>query len=469
MPGVPDVYQGTELWDFSLVDPDNRRPVDYARGAGAAGRARRRRGAGGRRDRRGEAAGRLAGAAGPAGPPGVVRRVRAGRGDRARPPTTWWPSTAAAVVAVATRLPAGLAATAGATPRCSCPTARGATCSPVSGSSPTSRGVAGRAAAGPPAGGAARPRLSGVGAATVRASRVRGVARHREPSAEQPARPLRRDPYRRRGRSGLPGRARGTGPPNLVRRQPDSDPPRTRAGDPQFPTRMRARGEAAPCLQRRPAGHRFARTRQLTSQAVIGGSPMSQHFSMTRARGRRTCAGAVVIGAAAIGIGALRRAGIRGGARLDRCRPVRVQRQLEHQHRQRVLRRAAVQPVHLGGLRRQRPTPPAPTSPRRRSRSPSRRTVSRRPGRRRVAVVRPVPDGDDGRRGGASRAAPAHGPARHRHRPVRRRSALGRPPAATVHRPGRRHPVDDRRRPRAWTAAGRACGSSTGTRSRTRT
>lgn len=29
-PGVPDVYQGTEAWDRSLVDPDNRRPVDYA-------------------------------------------------------------------------------------------------------------------------------------------------------------------------------------------------------------------------------------------------------------------------------------------------------------------------------------------------------------------------------------------------------------------------------------------------------
>jgi (1->4)-alpha-D-glucan 1-alpha-D-glucosylmutase len=29
MPGVPDVYQGTELWDYSLVDPDNRRPVDF--------------------------------------------------------------------------------------------------------------------------------------------------------------------------------------------------------------------------------------------------------------------------------------------------------------------------------------------------------------------------------------------------------------------------------------------------------
>jgi (1->4)-alpha-D-glucan 1-alpha-D-glucosylmutase len=30
MPGVPDFYQGTEFWDCSLVDPDNRRPVDFA-------------------------------------------------------------------------------------------------------------------------------------------------------------------------------------------------------------------------------------------------------------------------------------------------------------------------------------------------------------------------------------------------------------------------------------------------------
>ena len=29
-PGVPDFYQGSEIWDFSLVDPDNRRPVDFA-------------------------------------------------------------------------------------------------------------------------------------------------------------------------------------------------------------------------------------------------------------------------------------------------------------------------------------------------------------------------------------------------------------------------------------------------------
>ena len=29
LPGVPDVYQGSELWEQSLVDPDNRRPVDF--------------------------------------------------------------------------------------------------------------------------------------------------------------------------------------------------------------------------------------------------------------------------------------------------------------------------------------------------------------------------------------------------------------------------------------------------------
>jgi (1->4)-alpha-D-glucan 1-alpha-D-glucosylmutase len=31
-PGIPDIYQGTELWEYSLVDPDNRRPVDYEPG-----------------------------------------------------------------------------------------------------------------------------------------------------------------------------------------------------------------------------------------------------------------------------------------------------------------------------------------------------------------------------------------------------------------------------------------------------
>ncbi len=35
IPGVPDIYQGCELWDFSMVDPDNRRPIDFA-GRGAA-------------------------------------------------------------------------------------------------------------------------------------------------------------------------------------------------------------------------------------------------------------------------------------------------------------------------------------------------------------------------------------------------------------------------------------------------
>jgi len=37
-PGIPDFYQGTELWDLSLVDPDNRRPVDFARRAGLLSR-----------------------------------------------------------------------------------------------------------------------------------------------------------------------------------------------------------------------------------------------------------------------------------------------------------------------------------------------------------------------------------------------------------------------------------------------
>lgn len=37
LPGVPDLYQGAEFWDLSLVDPDNRRPVDYAARQSAGG------------------------------------------------------------------------------------------------------------------------------------------------------------------------------------------------------------------------------------------------------------------------------------------------------------------------------------------------------------------------------------------------------------------------------------------------
>jgi len=43
-PGVPDLYQGSELWDLSLVDPDNRRPVDFARRADLWRRSRMQRG-----------------------------------------------------------------------------------------------------------------------------------------------------------------------------------------------------------------------------------------------------------------------------------------------------------------------------------------------------------------------------------------------------------------------------------------
>ncbi|MGH7058177.1 MAG: malto-oligosyltrehalose synthase, partial [Acetobacteraceae bacterium] len=40
VPGVPDLYQGTEFWDESLVDPDNRRPVDFAAREAALGEGR---------------------------------------------------------------------------------------------------------------------------------------------------------------------------------------------------------------------------------------------------------------------------------------------------------------------------------------------------------------------------------------------------------------------------------------------
>ena len=84
-PGIPDVYQGTELWEDSLVDPDNRRPVDYRthrealkalshpklRVVAAALRLRRDR-------------------------PDTLhfRRLRTGVGGRARPATMSWPSCA---------------------------------------------------------------------------------------------------------------------------------------------------------------------------------------------------------------------------------------------------------------------------------------------------------------------------------------------------------------------------------------
>jgi (1->4)-alpha-D-glucan 1-alpha-D-glucosylmutase len=40
VPGMPDLYQGSELWELSLVDPDNRRPVDFAARAAALGAVR---------------------------------------------------------------------------------------------------------------------------------------------------------------------------------------------------------------------------------------------------------------------------------------------------------------------------------------------------------------------------------------------------------------------------------------------
>ena len=116
----PDVYQGTELWDHSLVDPDNRRPVDF-------GAAPRRCWPG--LDAgwlppvdavgRGEAAGHQPGAAAAPAAAGAVRR-RTGRcSPTAGRPSTCWPSTAAAW----SRWPPGCrsacrGAAAGTTPRC---------------------------------------------------------------------------------------------------------------------------------------------------------------------------------------------------------------------------------------------------------------------------------------------------------------------------------------------------------------
>ena len=138
MPGVPDVYQGTELWDLSLVDPDNRRPVDYAL-------------------RRKLLAALTAAEVPAVDETGAAKLLVVSRVLRARRDHPEWfagyepvevtGSAADHVVAfdrggaVAGGDPAagrGWRPRAGATPRCSCPTAPGATCSPASGWSPTS-------------------------------------------------------------------------------------------------------------------------------------------------------------------------------------------------------------------------------------------------------------------------------------------------------------------------------------------
>lgn len=84
MPGVPDVYQGAELWEQSLVDPDNRRPVDYdarrdllaSLGSDAARRPY------GRRPRRREAPAHPPCAHGAARRPGAVHGIRTRCGTR---------------------------------------------------------------------------------------------------------------------------------------------------------------------------------------------------------------------------------------------------------------------------------------------------------------------------------------------------------------------------------------------------
>ena len=84
-PGIPDVYQGTELWEDSLVDPDNRRPVDY-RARREALKRRAPQVPGGRR--------RVAAAARPARYV-HFRRLHPGAGRRVGRATMSWPSCVA--------------------------------------------------------------------------------------------------------------------------------------------------------------------------------------------------------------------------------------------------------------------------------------------------------------------------------------------------------------------------------------
>jgi (1->4)-alpha-D-glucan 1-alpha-D-glucosylmutase len=112
MPGVPDTYQGGELWDLSLVDPDNRRPVDFTARADLLARIDR----GWRPDVDDSGAAKLL----------VVSRALRARRDHPERFTGYTPLRAAGpaashaiafarngVVAVATRLPVGLATRGG--------------------------------------------------------------------------------------------------------------------------------------------------------------------------------------------------------------------------------------------------------------------------------------------------------------------------------------------------------------------
>ena len=98
MPGVPDVYQGSELWEQRLVDPDNRRPVDFD-APRARCSPRSTRGCAARRSTTTGAAKLLVTRAALTlrrDRPELFTAYAAGRRRRARPPTTCSPSTAAA-------------------------------------------------------------------------------------------------------------------------------------------------------------------------------------------------------------------------------------------------------------------------------------------------------------------------------------------------------------------------------------
>ncbi len=107
MPGVPDVYQGSEFWERSLTDPDNRRPVDFAQrekelatiDAGTLA---------GSRHRNQQAAGDLPCAAASPRPAGTVPGLPAGLRVRGRRPARAGVRPRSGALTLATRLPFGL-------------------------------------------------------------------------------------------------------------------------------------------------------------------------------------------------------------------------------------------------------------------------------------------------------------------------------------------------------------------------
>ena len=111
MPGIPDVYQGTEVWESSLVDPDNRRPVDFATLRGLLAAVQQARPPD-RRLRGGQALGDPPGAGRPPRPARAVHRLHPVEADGPQAEHLVGFDRGGAIT-LATRLPVGLVQSGG--------------------------------------------------------------------------------------------------------------------------------------------------------------------------------------------------------------------------------------------------------------------------------------------------------------------------------------------------------------------